>query len=233
MIQGVLRLAERPVRAIMTPRQEVYRVDLADPPQAVVEAVRRCPYSRLVVTREGAIDEPVGIVQKKELVDALIAGKPLDLAGAVREPLVLPETTTVLTAIERFRGAPVHAAFVVDEYGVFEGLVTITDLLGAITGELHEAREIVEPRVVPEGTSWLVDGRASLDELFARLNLAEPGGAGYHTAAGLALDALKRIPSAGDSFALDGWRATVLAMDGPTITRLRFDPVVQPAEAED
>lgn len=223
MIQSVLRLAERPVRTIMTPRTEVFSVDLSDDPEVIAAEVRQCPHARIVVTRDGSIDEPLGIVQKRDLLDALIEGRSFDLAAATREPLVLPETTTALTAIERFRGAPLHVAFVVDEYGVFQGLVTLSDLMQAITGELHEPDRAVPNHMQADGESWIVEGRAGVDELRTKLGRSVVPAGGFHTAAGLVLAALKRLPNAGDAVDIGEWRATVLAMDGPAIARLRFE----------
>lgn len=225
MIQSVLRLAERPVRAIMTPRNEVFSVDLSDDPGAIAAEVRQCPHARIVVTRDGSIDEPIGIVQKRDLLDALIEGRSFDLLATVREPLVLPDTTTVLTAIERFRGAPLHVAFVVDEYGVFEGLITLSDLMKAITGELHEPDREATSHVQADGAAWIVDGRAGVDELRARLGKSVVPAGGYHTAAGLVLAILKRLPSEGDTVTIGDWQATVLSMDGHAIARLRFERV--------
>jgi putative hemolysin len=133
--------------------------------------------------------------------------------------------------LERFRAIPLHIAFVVDEYGDFVGLVTLTDVLSAIAGEIREEYGPQQEELVrrPDG-SWLVDGRAPIDQVMTRLDLRLDGTGTFHTAAGLALDRLARIPAEGDQFDLDGWRVEVIDMDGNRVDKLLFVPL-QSADA--
>ena len=228
MMERVLSLADRPLRAIMTPRADVWWIDVADPPERIRRDVRESPYSRLVAARDGALDAPLGVVQKKDLLHALLDGRELDARTAIREPLVLPESTSVLRALEAFKRSPVHIAFLVDELGTFEGLVTLNDVLEAIAGTLPEEHEQgTAPRLTRRlDGSWLVDGRAGVDELRETLGLGTLPEGDYHTAAGLALGALGRVPSEGEHFELAGWRVEVIDMDERRIDKLLFTPPV-------
>lgn len=227
MIRGVLHLADRQVTSIMTPRTDVHWIDLADPPEMIRTELIESPYSRIVVVRDGRSDEPLGIVQKKDLVAELLAGREPDLEGALRQPPVLPEFATVLAALERFKREPIQLAFIVDEFGSFLGLVTATDVMEAIAGEMPDEHEqIMVPTMVrqPDG-AWLVEGRASIEELVERLHLELPEDPDFHTAAGLLLDVLGRIPDIGDEVEIADWTFRVEAMDGHRIERLRATPI--------
>lgn len=224
MLERVLGLADRPVAAIMTPRADVSWVDLADPPERQRQDVRDSPYSRLVVARDGALDQPLGIIQKKDLLHAQLDGRPFDLQTAIRQPLVLPEQTSTLRALEAFKKSSVHIAFVVDEFGTFEGVVTSNDVLEAIAGTLPEEAD-ASPRLARRADgSWLVDGRAGIDELRETLGLAALPDGDYHTAAGLALAILGHLPTEGDVLQLGGWRVEVIDMDHRRIDKLLFTP---------
>jgi putative hemolysin len=232
MIHGVLALADRPVAAIMTPRPDVYWIDLDDDADVIAREIADCPFSRLVVARGGDLGHPLGIVQKKDLVGDLLAGRGLQLDKDLREPLYVPENAQVLRMLEMFRSVPLHVAFVVDEYGDFLGLVTLTDVLEAIAGELPEEHEVRPENIVrrPDG-SWLVDGRVSIDELVDKLGLEKVDG-DFHTAAGLALERLARIPVEGDTFEIGSWKAEIIDMDGKRIDKLLFMPKAEAAAAE-
>jgi len=232
MIHGVLALADRSVASIMTPRPDVYWIDLDDNPDVVGREIADCPFSRLVVARGGDLGHPLGIVQKKDLLESLIGGRGLELDKAVREPIYIPESAQILRMLEMFRKVPLHVAFVVDEYGDFLGLVTLTDVLGAIAGEIPEEHEPRSEDIVRRADgSWLVDGRVSIDDLVGKLGL-EPVDGDFHTAAGLALERLARIPVEGDTFEIDGWKVEIIDMDGKRIDKLLFIPKADAEAAE-
>jgi magnesium and cobalt exporter, CNNM family len=224
MIHGVLALADRPVAAIMTPRPDVYWIDLDDPPEVVAREIADCPFSRLVVARAGDLGQPLGVVQKNDLVGDLIAGRGLRVEAHMREPLYVPENVQVLRMLEMFRAVSLHVAFVVDEYGDFLGLTTLTDIMEAIAGDLPQEHQPIAESIVrrPDG-SWLVDGRVSLEALVDRLGLDKVDGE-FHTAAGLALERLARIPIEGDRFEIADWTVEVIDMDGKRIDKLLFMP---------
>ena len=168
-----------------------------------------------------AIDEIVGIIRKQDLFDAQIDGRAIDLVGLAREPLAVHEGATILKVLEEFRQRMAQIAIVVDEYGDLEGLVTQTDLLAAIAGQLPAAPgEEADILVRPDG-SFLIDGGAPVFDVFERLGLKRPDDdRDYHTIAGFALDVLGRIPQAGESFCYEGFRFEIVDMDGRRIDKL-------------
>jgi putative hemolysin len=224
MMHGVLRLADNTVTSVMTPRPDVFWIDLEDDPKEMAREIADCPYSRLVVARGGDLGRPLGVVQKKDLVADLIAGRGIDVQKHLLEPIYLPENISVLRVLEMFRAVSLHIAFVVDEYGDFLGLVTLADVLGAVAGDMPQEHEPHDEAIKrrADGT-WLVDGRAPIEELITRLDLNIESG-DYHTAAGLALDRLARIPAEGDRFVLGDWRVEIIDMDGKRIDKLLFIP---------
>ncbi len=230
MIHGVLALADRSVEAVLTPRTDVYWIDLDDEPERIAREIADCPYSRIVVARGGDIGRPIGIVQKKDLLTDLIAGKPLRVEENLIQPLFVPETLPVLRLLEMFRSANVHIALVVDEYGDFTGVATLHDVLEGIAGDIDKEHEGEAKEITKRADgSWLVDGRASIDDLKEELGIEETT-EDYHTAAGLALEKLARIPVEGDSFVIGDWRVEVVDMDSKRIDKLVFIPL-EPAKA--
>ncbi|MFN3447054.1 MAG: hemolysin family protein [Roseococcus sp.] len=222
MIERVLRLADRPVRALMTPRTEVAWLDRNAPPEAIAAALRAENLTRFVVA-DGRVDNVVGVVAVKELLDQLLSGAPLSIAAALRQPMVLPDNLSALDALERLRADALGLALVLDEYGSFEGVVTASDLLEAIVGELGPAPHSVKAVAVQRADgSLLLDGMMALDELRERLEDFEPPpqSAAYHTVAGLMLALLQRIPREGDRIAHSGWRFEIVDMDGRRVDKV-------------
>lgn len=223
IVREVIGLADRPVSDIMTRRTEVYWVDVADDPKVLRAELRQCPYSRVVVAKGGSIDEPLGFVHKKDLLDLLLEGKPLDIEKNVREPIFVPEVSSVLDVLELFREKRNHFAFVLDEFGTFEGVLTLTDVLEAITGDIPEEHE-PENRAIfqrVDGT-YLVDGRTEIDDLEEGLGIEVPSDARFRTVAGFALEAFGRIPAEGDIAELEAWTVEIMDMDGRRIDKLLF-----------
>lgn len=221
MITGVMRLADRPVRAIMTPRPDVIWLDLDEQQEVVRDKLSQAEFSRFPVA-QGRVEEIRGVVQTKDLLDRLLAGGKLDLRAALKEAPVVHESTPVLSVIEILRASPLHLALVVDEYGGLEGLVTATDILEAIIGELGAADDAEAPEAMRrEDGSWLMDGGISIDRLKDLLGFREmPGEDEYETLAGFVLHQLARIPSAGDHFEWRDVRFEVLDMDGRRIDKV-------------
>jgi len=228
IISGVVRLADRPVREVMTPRTEVDWIDADADADAVRAKLVASPHSRLPVA-EGSVDEIIGVVQARDIVLALIEGRPLALRELMRAALVLPDQMEAMNALESLRRAEVPMAMVRDEYGHFEGLVTPADLLIAIAGEFASDSDIgTDPALVQrEDGSWLVSGSASADSAAEALGLSLPEDRDYATVAGYALSVLKRLPTVGEIFVADGWRFEVVDMDGRKIDKLLASPVIQ------
>lgn len=229
MIEGVLRLADRNVRALMTPRNEIVWLDRNAPPEEIARVLFAHSHSRLLVC-EGTVDQAVGVVHTKAMLAAVMENRPLDLAALMQPLVAVPEQTSVLTLIDQFKASGAHMIVVVDEYGTTEGIVTPTDVLETIAGELPEAHEAEDPDIVERADgSWLVDGLTPVDEFRDRLGVRGIGGGDYHTVAGLALEKLGRIPAAGDWFEHAGYRFEIVDMDGRRIDKL----LVQVVDAEE
>jgi CBS domain containing-hemolysin-like protein len=222
MIRSVLHLAERPIPALMTTRLDIVWLDLEASTEQLCETLRQHPYSRYLVCR-GELDDVEGVVQGQDLLIKALAGQPLDLRTAMREPLIVYEGMNVLQVLERLRQHPIPLAVVMDEYGGVEGIVTASDILAAIAGDLADTADSTTPDVVQESEGvWLLDGSLLLDEVQDVLNCGDlPQEDGYHTLAGLVLNQLGQIPSGGEQFALAGCRFEVVSMDGHRINQVR------------
>jgi putative hemolysin len=230
MIHGVLALADSSVASIMVPRPDVYWIDLADEKKTIEREIADCPYSRIVVARDGDLGRPLGVVQKKDLVGDLIAGLGIRVEERLIQPAFVPETMPVLRLLETFKASPVHIAFIVDEYGDFLGIATLNDVLEGIAGDLGDEHEQPSENVVrrPDG-SWLVDGRAAASDLIDKLKLRDSDGE-FHTAAGFVLERLAHIPVECETFEIPGWRVEILDMDGKRIDKLLFTPMPETAD---
>lgn len=232
IIAEVMRLGDRPIRVAMTPRKDVYWISLADDEATLKTEIRSCPYSRIVVAEGMDIDEPKGIVHKKTLLDRILDGGALDLESLVVTPLYIPETTTVLKALELFKQTPHHMALVVNEFGALEGVVTAIDILEMIAGDFPESHDedTAKSIIVREDGSWLVDGRTDLDDLNKELGLNIDDDGGFHTAAGLVLQRLGHLPTEGETLSYGGYRIEIVDMDERRIDKLLFKKL--PAKAK-
>jgi putative hemolysin len=221
IISGVVRLADRPTREVMTPRTEVDWIDADADPDAVREVLRGTPHSRLPVA-EGSVDRLIGVVQARDIVAAFIEGRPLDLRALAREAPVVLDWVDAMDTLEMLRGAEVPMAFVHDEYGHFEGIVTPADLLAALAGSFVSNRDDGHdpPMVEREDGSWWLSGSLPADALSDVLGISLPEDRDYATAAGFALSVLRRIPDVGDSFSFGSWRFEIVDMDGRKIDKL-------------
>lgn len=220
MIERLLRLADKPVRAIMTPRNELAWIDRSDPKSDIAAAVRDAGHSRLVVC-DGSIDNVVGVVQAKDLLDRMLSGSGLSVAACLRQPQVFPDTVTALDALERLKRDTIGLALVMDEYGSFEGVVTAADVLSAIVGEAEDSPAPPATGAIGPTGPTLFDGAMPVDEIKSRLDLPPlPSEGDYHTLGGLLLALLQRVPKEGDRIVFGGWRFEVLAMDGRRVSKV-------------
>ena len=221
IISGVVRLADRPVREVMTPRTEVDWVDISSSREQLIAALKAIPHSRIPVA-EGSVDNIVGVIRARDLLEAVFDNRDLDLRELARSAPVIPDLMDAMDALGVLRSADVPLALVHDEYGHFDGIVTPGSILAALAGTFrHDVEEGEEPDLVErEDGSWLVSGAASADILADRLGLNMPQDRDYSTVAGFALSVLKHLPETGEKFGHDGWKFEVVDMDGRKIDKL-------------
>ena len=225
--QMALRLGDRRLSAIMTPRPQVEWLDLADSDEENRRRIVTSAYSRFPVI-DGDPQSVSGIIQVKDLLIAHLSGRPFELRAALRPPLYLPNTVTALRALEMFKNSGAPMALVVDEYGDFEGLVTITDILETLVGDIATPGEEQNAAIVTrEDGSWLVDGMVPLDEVKDAIGLVSlPGeeSGDFHTLGGFMMARISRVPKVADHVLVTGYRFEVVDMDGRRVDRVLIVP---------
>lgn len=228
IISGVVRLADRPVREVMTPRTDVDWIDADADADAIRERLIATPHTRLPVGA-GAVEQLIGVVQARDIAVALFRGEGIDLRRLARRATVVPDQLDAMDALEALRASEVPMLFVHDEYGHFEGLVTPADLLSAIAGEFASDQDIgTDPQLVErEDGSLLVSGSMPADALAERLGMSLEEDRDYATVAGHALYLLKHLPTVGESFTDQGWRFEIVDMDGRKIDKLLVSEAVE------
>ncbi|MBS9476781.1 hemolysin family protein [Ancylobacter radicis] len=229
MIAGVMRLADRPVRAVMTPRTDVDWIDLTDDPDAVRQTIRETHHTRMPAC-EGTPEESVGVIDIRDLLEAYLDGETPDPRQFVKQAPVLVETAGALDAMKVLRHAETPLALVVDEYGSMVGILTPADLLDTIAGTVvFDEGGQVKPDVVERADgSYLVAGSTPIDELADVLAIRLPQDSSFHTAAGFMLHELKRLPQEGAAFEAMGWRFEVVDMDGRRVDKILVARAVTP-----
>lgn len=228
MMTNVLNLDERRVVTVLTPRSDIVFLDLQDSPERNRERLRKEPHDVLPLC-DGGLDHVVGFVRTRRVLEQVLAGDAVDLAALVEAALFVPETMSLMSLLEQFKRANLTAALVIDEFGEVEGLVSLTDVIGAIVGDLpSESQE--EPSIVRrEDGTWLLDGALDLslvartlaDDTFFSADDARL----YHTLGGLTMLALGRVPRTGDVFERGNYRFEVVDMDGNRVDRVLATPL--------
>lgn len=237
MISGIVRLADRPVREVMTPRTEIDWIDVRSTPEEIRQALLETPHTRIPVA-DGAVENIVGVVQSRDMLAAALENRPLDIQSLCRTAPVIPDFMDAMDALAVLRGADVPLALVHDEYGHLDGIVTPGSILAALAGAFaSDLDQSEDPELVErDDGSLLVSGAASADLLVDRLGLNLPGDRDYSTVAGFALSVLKHLPDVGERFRHDGWSFEIVDLDGRKIDKLiasrtRKKPVADEAEA--
>ena len=222
VIAGVVRLADRPVREVMTPRTVVDRISVNASEDEVRDVLVHSPHTRIPVTGENN-DDIIGVVQSRDIVAAQIGGKKLDLRDLMRRAEIVPDQLDAMDALEILRSSDVPMLLVHDEYGHFEGIVTPNDLLSAIAGEFasDQAQGSAANIVRLDDGSMLVSGAMSADAMADALDITLDDNRDYATAAGHVLHILRHLPVEGEAFTDQGWRFEVVDMDGRKIDKLR------------
>ena len=221
IMSGVMRLADRPVRELMTPRIDLDWLDVADDQAKVLATLSESPHSLLPVA-DGSPDKMLGVVKVRDVLSAAVAGRPIMLAELMRKPEVVPDQLDAMDALRLLQQSGTGMAMVHDEYGHLEGVVTPADLLAAIAGGfVSHQDEGDEPMLVErDDGSLLVAGAMPADVLAERLAIELPDDREFSTAAGYVLSVLKKLPQEGERFVEQGWRFEVVDMDGRKIDKL-------------
>lgn len=230
LVERILNIEERSISTIMTPRRDVEWIDIDDTPEEIRAMLRDCPHEHLLLGREN-IDEPLGMILKKDILVQMLDGQSLDLAAAIRQPVVVHETASVFRVLDQFKKAPVRLAIVVNEYGILEGLITPADLLSAIAGGLPDEEGERPDIVLREDGSMLIDGKTPAFEAFNRLGLRHPPqDHDFHTIAGFAIFRLGHLPEVGEHFTYERWRFEIVDMDGRRVDMLLVQREPPPAK---
>ena len=219
MISGVMRLADRSARGLMTPRLEVDVLDLADESEEIRKTILSTNRSRLLV-QDGDADSIIGVVAIKDIIGVFANGLPLELRRFVQPVPVVMDHADALDVVRAIRNSTVHMALVVDEYGHFEGIVTSADILEVITGVFQEETGDDPAVVRRDDGSWLVAGWMPVDEFGDKFKIAIPRDAKFETVAGYVLSIINRLPGVGETFEHDGFKFEVVDLDGRRIDKI-------------
>jgi len=236
LVSNVLRLDEQPIVAIMTHRQDIFILDLNKPEIEIRERLAGCPYSRIIVCR-GGLEDVLGLLRTADLLRAALACEPLAIEQYLRQPLYVPEYVTTTQLLENFRKVYLQCALVVDEYGDIQGLVTLTDVLTAIVGEVPTSGPSEEYDFLKrEDGSWLIDGGVTVERVKFMLEISDdlPGEKNniFHTLGGFVIHVLGRIPQETDHFEEHGYRFEVIDMDKNRIDKILVSRVVSDREED-
>ena len=225
IISGIVRLADRPVREVMTPRTEIDWIDIGASADEIRQVLLETPHSRIPVA-DGSIENIVGVIKAKDVLSAKLRRQPVDLRQLSKTAPVVPDFMDAMDALVVLRSAEVPLALVQDEYGHLDGIVTPGSILAALAGTFaHDVEQGEEPPLVErEDGSWLVSGAANADMLTDRLGMNLPDDRDYSTVAGFALSVLKHLPVTGERFKHDGWSFEVVDLDGRKIDKLIVTP---------
>jgi putative hemolysin len=224
MISGVMRLADRSARGIMTPRLDVVVIDVEDPYEETLRTILSSSHSKVLV-QEGDADSILGAIQLSDLLPALAAGQQPDIRKLTRPIPVVMEHADAFSVVEAIRKSTSQLALVVDEYGHFEGIITYGDVLEIITGVYNEEPGDEPALTQRQDGSWLVAGWMPIDDFSERFKIAVPKDARYETLAGYVLAAVNRLPAVGETFERDGWRFEVMDLDGHRIDKVLIVPL--------
>ncbi|HEY0116592.1 MAG TPA: hemolysin family protein [Allosphingosinicella sp.] len=221
IISGVVRLADRPTREVMTPRTDVDWIDVDADAEAIRAFLQQTPHSRIPVA-QGSVDNLIGVVASRDIAAAAVDGRAIDLRGLMKEAPVIHDQMDAMDALVVLQGSDVPMLFVHDEYGHFDGLVTPANLLTALAGAFASDADLQTdpPLVERDDGSWWVSGSLSADALSDRLGIPLPDDRDYATAAGFALSVLRRLPVVGERFRFGGWQFEIVDMDGRKIDKL-------------
>ncbi|WP_034915897.1 TerC family protein [Erwinia sp. 9145] len=228
MIARVLGMGQRTVSSIMTSRHDIEHIDLAESPEKIMALLDSNQHTRLVVTENS--DEPLGVVHVIDLLQQALHGDSLDIRALIRQPLVFPEQLNLLPALEQFRTARTHFAFVVDEFGSVEGVVTLSDLMETIAGNLPNEGGEVDPRYDIQQNadgSWTANGHMPLDDLIMYVALPLDEKRDYNTLAGLLMEHTQQVPEEGEEICIADYLFRTLQVESHRVQKVQIVPLRQ------
>ncbi|MDO9136142.1 hemolysin family protein [Hydrogenophaga sp.] len=233
MVRNVFRLDDRQIGSLMVPRSDVVVLDLDQPFDVNMARVEASDHARFPVVRS-SMSNVMGVVNARKWLSQALRGDLRELASQpLQAPLYVPETITGMELLDNFRQSDVHMAFVIDEYGEVQGIVTLQDLIEAITGEFSPKDPKTSWAMQREDGSWLLDGHIPVPELKDRLQLdsvPDEERGRYHTLSGLMMLLTGRLPKEADTVTWEGWRLEIVDMDGRTIDKVLATRIVDAAE---
>ncbi len=226
IVERVFRLGDKVAHDIMTPMPEIVWLDINDSPSEIQGKLTSGPFSLFPVCK-GKLDNVIGVVQAKDLLPCSIKDGKVDLKSSLLPPLFIPESMRALKVLERFKQTGIHMAIVIDEYGSVQGVLTLTDLLEAMVGDIPHIEELAEPMIMKrDDGSWLVDGTLPIEEFKDVFKIDElPEEELYQTVGGFIMMQLERVPFAGDHFEWDGYRFEVMDMDEHRVDKILVTPL--------
>ena len=222
MVRNVFRLDDRQVGSMMIPRSDIAWLNLEAPLKENLSVIALHGHSRYPVCR-GGLDDVVGVITAQQLLHQITQGQDNDLTVGLQPAVFVPETLTGMELLDHFRASAVQMVFVVDEYGEVQGVITLRDVLEAITGEFTTEEASDSWAIQREDGSWLIDGLIPAPELKDRLelkNLPDEDRGRYNTLAGMVMMLLGHLPETTDTVEWEGWRFEVVDMDGKRIDKL-------------
>jgi len=228
IVERTLRLSDRKVNTLMSPRKEIVWLDIDSSFTSIRNTMVKTPHSHFPICR-GSLDNTLGIVHTEGLLQDFLALEKIDLKKNMHRPLFIPESMEGLKVLELFKKSGIHMALVVDEYGIVQGLLSLTDILEAIVGDIVTVDQIEERQIVKRSDgSFLVDGLVSIDEFKDHFQIKKlPGekNGTYHTVGGFVMNNLDKIPTTSDSFELVSFRFEVIDMDGNRVDKVLITPL--------
>lgn len=227
MVKNVFRLDDRQIASLMVPRADIVYLDIEDPIELSLKVIGETDHARFPVVR-GGLENVIGIVSARKLLSRIAAGEKADLSLGLEEAIYVPETLTGMELLDNFRSSGRHMAFVVDEYGEALGLVTLQDLIEAITGEFKPRDPTQSWAVQRDDGTWLLDGHIPVPELKDCLGLStvpEEEKGRYHTVSGMFMLLSGKLPKEGDKVTWEGWEFEIVDMDRKTIDKILAYPV--------
>jgi len=223
IVERTFSLNDRKVNSLMTTRKEIIWIDIDSSFKTIRSQITKSPHSRYPVCRD-TLDKVVGIVRTEDLFTNFLVEEKIDLKKPLHKPLFVPTNMAVLKVLELFKKSGIHTALVVDEYGNIEGLLSLTDILGAIVGDIPTVNDLEEQEIVKrDKSSWFIDGLLSVDEFKEYFHIRKLPGektGAFHTTGGFVMYKIGHIPSSGDNFEWENYRFEVVDMDGHRVDKI-------------